>query len=110
MRPETARRARLLYVALAFLGLDLPPAPRPSGLRALHAWLDTWHGIGLIEMEHSIVQGSGWRMTPWGAVIVGSDSASPARGARNRYFLMSLTVLSIFLPAFSEGPLPISLS
>ncbi len=21
----------------------------PSGLRALHAWLDTWHGIGLIE-------------------------------------------------------------
>ena len=28
----------------------------------------------------------------------------------NRYFLMSFTVLSIFLPAFSEGPLPISLS
>ena len=47
MHPETARRGRLLYVALAFLGLDLPPAAQPSGLRALHAWLDTWHGIGL---------------------------------------------------------------
>jgi hypothetical protein len=46
MHPETARRGRLLYVALAFLGLDLPPAAQPSGLRALHAWLETWHGIG----------------------------------------------------------------
>jgi hypothetical protein len=71
------------------------PAAMPSGLRALHAWLDTWHGIGLIEvglarqvrdlsltryrdrwgatvfvtgMEHSIVQGSGWQATPWEAV------------------------------------------
>ena len=48
MHPDTARRGRLLYVALGFLGLDLPPAAQPSGLRALHAWLDTWHGIGLI--------------------------------------------------------------
>ena len=67
----------------------------PPELRALHAWLDTWHGIGLIAhglerqdrdlsltryrdrwgaavfvtgMEHSIVQGSGWQITPWGAV------------------------------------------
>ena len=38
-----------LHVTLAFLGLDLPPAARPSGLRPLHTWLDTWHGIGLIE-------------------------------------------------------------
>jgi hypothetical protein len=44
------------------------------------------------------------------ACLVDSDSASPARGARNHYFLMSFTVLSIFLPAVSEGPLPISLS
>jgi hypothetical protein len=48
MHPETARRGQLFYVALGFLGLDLPPALQPSGLRALHAWLDTWHGIGLI--------------------------------------------------------------
>ena len=95
MHPETARRGRLLYVALGFLGLDVPPAVQPSGLRALHAWLDTWHGIGLIAhglarqdrdlsltryrdrwgatvfvtgMEHSIVQGSGWQATPWEAV------------------------------------------
>ena len=39
MHPGTARRGQLLYVALAFLGLDLPPAAQPSGLRALHAWL-----------------------------------------------------------------------
>ena len=48
MHPEIARRGRLLYVALGFLGLDLPPAAQPAGLRALHAWLDTWQGIGLI--------------------------------------------------------------
>jgi hypothetical protein len=95
MHPEKARRGRLLYIALGFLGLDVPPAARPSGLRALHTWLDTWHGIGLIEhglerqerdlsltryqnrwgaavfvtgREHSITQGFGWQMTPWGAV------------------------------------------
>jgi hypothetical protein len=49
MHPKTAHRGRLLYVALAFLGLDVPPAAMPSGLRALHDWLDTWHGIGPIE-------------------------------------------------------------
>jgi hypothetical protein len=95
MHPDTARRGRLLYVALGFLGLDLPPASQPPGLRALHAWLDISHGIGVIEqglarqdrdlsltryrarwgatvfvtgMEHSIAQRSGWQMTPWGAV------------------------------------------
>jgi hypothetical protein len=46
---NTNDRGRLLYVALGFLGLDVPPAVQPSGLRALHAWLDTWDGIGLIE-------------------------------------------------------------
>ena len=46
---NTNHRGRLLYVALGFLGLDVPPAVQPSGLRALHAWLDTWHGIALIE-------------------------------------------------------------
>jgi hypothetical protein len=46
---ERSRRGRLLYVALGFLGLDVPPAETPSGLHSLHDWLDTWHGIGLIE-------------------------------------------------------------
>ena len=95
MHPDTARRGRLLYVALGFLGLDVPPAAMPLELRVLHEWLDTWHGIGLIAqglarqdrdlsltryrdrwgasvfvtgMEHSIVQGSGWQITPWEAV------------------------------------------
>jgi hypothetical protein len=90
-RADTAHRGRLLYIALAFLGLDLPPASQPSGLRALHAWLDTWHGIGLIEhglarqerdLElicygdrwgagvywtghvHATIQATGWQMTP----------------------------------------------
>jgi hypothetical protein len=95
MHPDTTHRGRLLYVALGFLGLDVPPAAVPPELRTLHAWLDSWHGIGLIAqglarqdrdlsltryrdrwgasvfvtgMEHSIVQGSGWQTTPWEAV------------------------------------------
>jgi hypothetical protein len=95
MHPDTNHRGRLLYVALGFLGLDVAPSAMPPELRALHAWLDTWHGIGLIAhglarqdrdlsltryrdrwgasvfvtgREHSIVQGSGCQMTPWAAV------------------------------------------
>jgi hypothetical protein len=49
MHPGTARRRQLPYVALVFLGLDMPLAAQPSELRPLHAWLDTWHGIGLID-------------------------------------------------------------
>ena len=92
---ERTRRGRLLYVALGFLGLDVAPEAMPSGLRALHAWLDTWHGIGLIEQGlerqnrdlsmtrygpfweaavywtghvHAPVQATGWQPTPWAAV------------------------------------------
>lgn len=106
MHPETARRGRLLHVALAFLGLEVPPAAMPSGLRALHAWLGTWHGIGLIEQgmarqdrdlsltryrdrwgatvfvtgkEHAVMQGTGWQMTPWEAVQQAASQA-PAQG------------------------------
>ena len=32
MHPETARRGRLLYVALGFLGLVVPPSAMPGGL------------------------------------------------------------------------------
>ena len=46
---ERTRRGRLLYIALGFLGLAVAANAMPSGLRALHAWLDSWHGIGLIE-------------------------------------------------------------
>ena len=48
MHPNTPHRGRLPYVALGFLGLNVPPATMPPELRALHAWLDTWHGISLI--------------------------------------------------------------
>ena len=91
MDPDTARRGQLLYLALGFLGLDLPMAAMP----ALHAYLDPWRGIGLIERgldrqdrdlsltrygdrwgatifvtgkAHAVAQGSGWQATPWAAV------------------------------------------
>src|SRR5262245_25020927 len=95
MDADTIRRGRLLYLALGCLGLDVPPAAMPAGLRALQQWLDTWHGIGLIERglsrqgrdlsltryrdrwaatvfvtgkKHSIVQGSRLQPEPWTAV------------------------------------------
>lgn len=49
MHSDTAHRGRLLYIALGFLGLDVPPTAMPPGLQALHDWLDTWYGFGLIE-------------------------------------------------------------
>jgi hypothetical protein len=45
---RSATRAATLR-SLGFLSLDVSPAAMPWGLRALHAWLDSWHGIGLIE-------------------------------------------------------------
>jgi hypothetical protein len=92
---ERTRRGRLLYIALGFLGLDVACNAMPSGLRALHAWLDSWHGIGLIERGlarqdrdlsltrygpfwsasvywtghvHPTALASGWQPTPWAAV------------------------------------------
>jgi hypothetical protein len=41
---DAAQRRPLLVAALGFLQL----APQTSALRALHAWLDTWRGVGLI--------------------------------------------------------------
>jgi len=82
-------------VALGFLGLDVTADAMPSGLRALHIWLDSWHSIGLIERGlarqdrdlsltgygpfwgavlywpghvHATAHGSGWQPTPWAAV------------------------------------------
>ena len=95
MHPDTAQRGRLLHVALVFLGLDVTRAAMPSGLGALHTWLDTWHGIGLVEHGlarqdrdlsmtryglfwsadvywtghvHAQVQATGWQPIPWAAV------------------------------------------
>jgi hypothetical protein len=38
------RRRALLTAALGFLRLP----PQTSALRALHAWLDNWRGVGLV--------------------------------------------------------------
>src|SRR5262249_48584793 len=91
-------RAGLLLAALGFLRLDVTPEAMPPALFALHRWLDSWVGIGLIEQgmyrqasdlsltryandgwratfyitsrEHSATSatGSPWEATPWRAV------------------------------------------
>src|SRR5262245_48567021 len=91
-------RAGLLLAALGFLRLEVAPEPMPPALFALHRWLDSWVGIGLIEQgmyrpgydlsltryanegwratfyvsgrEHSPTSatGSAWERTPWTAV------------------------------------------
>ena len=77
------------------LGLGMKADPMPPGLVALHRWLDSWAGIGLIEhgmarqdfdlsltryaghwgatfyatgREHSLSQGFNWQARPWSAV------------------------------------------
>ena len=42
-------RAQLMRAALGFLRLDARPEAMPPALLALHRWLDSWIGIGLIE-------------------------------------------------------------
>ena len=91
-------RARLMHAALGFLRLDALPGMMPPALVALHHWLDSWIGIGLVEggmarqgydlsltryaneggratfyvtgREHSVTgaTGSAWEPTPWQAV------------------------------------------
>jgi hypothetical protein len=91
-------RAQLVGAALGFLRLEAQPEARPPALLALHRWVDTWTGIGLIERgmarqgydlsltrhanegwratfyiterEHSATgaTGSAWKLTPWRAV------------------------------------------
>ena len=91
----TDRRARLLFVTLSCARLEWSLSP---ALDALHAWLDSWSGMGVIERgmarqgydlqltryanerwratffltgrEHSMTQATGsvWEPTPWRAV------------------------------------------
>src|SRR5215467_726753 len=82
---RTRSSTLMSHLGLGFLGLDLPPATTP----ALHAYLDSWRGIGLIDRGlarqgrdlsltrygdrwgaaifvtgkvHAIVQGTGWQV------------------------------------------------
>ncbi len=91
-------RAHRMRAALEFLRLDTRPETAPPALLALHHWLDSWIGIGLIERgmarqgydlsltrytnegwratfyvtgrEHSATRatGSAWEPTSWRAV------------------------------------------
>ena len=63
---------RLLHAALGFILLERPRRAPPSELAALHRWLDTWNGVGLIgtamhahDFDLSLVQyaDQGWRAT-----------------------------------------------
>jgi hypothetical protein len=47
----TDRRRALLAAALAFVQFP----PQTSELRALHAWLDTWSGVGAIAVGMAIL-------------------------------------------------------
>ena len=86
-------RGRLLRAALGFVRLR---NARDPALDALHEWLDSWRGVGQVAVgmhrqgcdlqlteygdgywratfyvtgqAHSIVGGSAWEPTPWGAV------------------------------------------
>jgi hypothetical protein len=87
-------RGRLLRAALGFV--TLRAAPRHSALETLHDYLDSWRGVGAVAvgmarqdfdlqltkyaergwranfypsgLAHSVVNGTGWAATPWGAV------------------------------------------
>jgi hypothetical protein len=87
-------RGRLLRAGLGFV--TQRTAPRRPALDALHQYLDSWHGVGAVAagmhrvgwdpqlteygngywratyyvtgMAHSIIGGSAWEPTPWGAV------------------------------------------
>ena len=91
----TDHRARLMLATPGFLRLE---GQQPPVLEALHRWLDSWRGIGMIErgmswqgydlqltrydeqgwratfyvsgMEHSATSATGtaWERTPWRAV------------------------------------------
>jgi hypothetical protein len=74
--PARRGRGRRLLVALAFLQLPIPAAHRPPAFAALHAWLDSWPGIGAIErgMAHQGFDlaltrdaNEGWRATLFNA-------------------------------------------
>ena len=68
-RPEELNApAPLLRAALGFLSLE----PRAPELRRLHAWLDSWSGVGHVvvgmarqgyDVELRRYDGQGWRAT-----------------------------------------------
>jgi len=88
-----SHRARLMFVTLTAARLERSLSPV---LEAVHVWLDSWSGIGVIERgmarqdfdlqltryanegwratfyvwgrEHSTTRATAWERTPWGAV------------------------------------------
>lgn len=68
---DVDRRRALLTAALGFLQIDEPKVPH-TGLSALHAWLDSWRGIGDIvagmerqgyALSLTKIHDDGWRAT-----------------------------------------------
>jgi hypothetical protein len=74
---------RLLYVALGFLGLDVPSGAMPSGLRGLHAWLDTWHQVGIgVQSPHVTLntEAAGLRQVVHSEPVLARRGVHGARG------------------------------
>ena len=78
-----ADRRALLVAALGFLQLQ-PQAPT---LRALHTWLDSWAGVGLIvtgmerhgfDLTLSKIHGDGWRASFYGNPMTSADGFAVA--------------------------------
>ena len=95
-----SHRARLMFVTLTAARLERSLSPV---LEAVHAWLDSWSGIGVIERgmarqhfdlqltryanegwratfyvsgrEHSTTRATAWERTPWRAVQSGAWEA-----------------------------------
>jgi hypothetical protein len=83
------RRGRLLFATVSAVVLPLPDQP---AVRALHAWLDTWRGIGDLEagmarqgydLQLTRYANEAWRATSY---IAGLASTGPTtrRAARTR--------------------------
>jgi len=102
---SNSHRARLMFVTLTAARLERSLSP---ALELVHAWLDSWSGIGVIERgmarqgfdlqltryanegwratfyvsgrEHSTTRGTAWERTPWRAVQTAAWEALASRG------------------------------
>ena len=98
---SNSHRARLMFVTLTAARLERSLSPV---LESVHAWLDSWSGIGVIERdmarqdfdlqltrhanegwratfyvsgrEHSTTRATAWERTPWRAVQTAAWEAS----------------------------------
>src|SRR5262250_2850342 len=85
---SNSHRARLMFVTLTAARLERALSPV---LEAVHAWLDSWKGIGSIErgmarqgydLQLTRYDNSGWRATFYTSVMEHTPRVQSARAAR----------------------------